>query len=166
MLPCISFCCVTSFKIFYYLELQKNVKTMKKGLISIVICALFIIFVHFHISIVISKSDYHAQQYKQPKPIVPRYKNPNQIWISMGLCYDKTTHLYNKKNYPYAEVTPMAIKLWKYWRPDVKIYIKLIHTKGEEYAPLREKYNEVLQGHPYQKLFQNFVFNILNQLLS
>ena len=130
---------------------------MKKGLISIVICALFIIFVHFHISIVISKSDYHAQQYKQPKPIVPRYKNPNQIWISMGLCYDKTTHLYHKKNYPYAEVTPMAIKLWKYWRPDVKIYIKLIHTKGDEYAPLREKYNEVLQGHPYQKLFQNFI---------
>ena len=68
---------------------------MKKGLISIVICALFIIFVHFHISIVISKPGY--AQYKQPKPIVPRYKNPNQIWISMGLCYDQTTNLYNKK---------------------------------------------------------------------
>ena len=84
----------------------------------------------------------------------------------MGLCYDQTTHLYNKKNYPYAEVTPMAIKLWKYFRPEVKIYIKLIHTKGEEYAPLREKYNEVLQGHPYQKLFQNFIFNILNHYFS
>ena len=76
----------------------------------------------------------------------------------MGLCYDQTTHLYNKKNYPYAEVTPMAIKLWKYFRPEVKIYIKLIHTKGDSYAPLRKKYDEVLQGHPYQKFVFEFHF--------
>ena len=49
-------------------------------------------------------------------------------------------------NYPYAEVTPMAIKLWKHFRPDIKIYIKLIYTKTPEVlAPLRKLYEENLK---------------------
>ena len=47
----------------------------------------------------------------------------------MGLCYDQNAKILGKNEYPYAEVTPMAIRLWKHFRPDVKIYIKLIYSK-------------------------------------
>lgn len=49
----------------------------------------------------------------------------------MGLCFDQTVDLLGKKNYPYAEVTPMAIKLWKHYLPDVKVYLKLIYTRKD-----------------------------------
>ena len=64
-----------------------------------------------------------------PKPILKTYSSNNTVWISMGLCYDKHTDILGKKNYPYAEVTPMAIKLWKHFRPDVKVYIKIIYER-------------------------------------
>jgi hypothetical protein len=35
------------------------------------------------------------------------------MWVSMGVCYSETTHLYKKSRYPYAEVTPLAVMLWK-----------------------------------------------------
>ena len=41
----------------------------------------------------------------------------------------KKAKILGKEKYPYAEVTPLAIKLWKHFRPDVKIYIKIIYTK-------------------------------------
>ena len=64
-----------------------------------------------------------------PKPILPVYKSNNTIWISMGLCFDETAKILGKQHYPYTEVTPLAIKLWKHFRPDVKIYIKVIYTR-------------------------------------
>ena len=68
----------------------------KQRVITLVICVSFLIFAHYHISIVISKPP-ELNHYKEPKPIVPFYKkNENPIWISMGLCFDKKTKLYDK----------------------------------------------------------------------
>lgn len=64
-----------------------------------------------------------------PKPIRPVYRSNNTIWISMGLCFDETAKILGKSRYPYTEVTPLAIKLWKHFRPDAKIYIKVIYTR-------------------------------------
>ena len=68
----------------------------KQRVITLVICVSFLIFAHYHISIVISEPP-ELNHYKEPKPIVPFYKkNENPIWISMGLCFDKKTKLYDK----------------------------------------------------------------------
>ena len=87
---------------------------MNKKIISVILSAAFIVFAHYHISIVISSDQ--TQEFKLPKPIEPVFRTNKQIWISMGLCFDNKTELYNKAHYPYAEVTPMAIKLWKHFR--------------------------------------------------
>ena len=49
------------------------------------------------------------------------------IWISMGLCFGKNTHRYGKKNYPYTKVAPLAILLWNYFVPSVKIMFYIIY---------------------------------------
>ena len=49
-------------------------------------------------------NDINSSSQKEPK-----------IWVSMGLCFSKNTQLYNKRKYPYAQVTPLAILLWKHF---------------------------------------------------
>ena len=71
----------------------------------------------------------HSVYSKVPKPIRPVYRSNNTIWISMGLCFDQTAKILGKSHYPYTEVTPLAVKLWKHFRPDAKIYIKVIYTR-------------------------------------
>ena len=52
------------------------------------------------------------------------------IWISMGLCFEKNTERYGKKTYPYTKVTPLAIMLWNYFLPWVKIILYVIYDKN------------------------------------
>ena len=66
------------------------------------------------------------------------HKNPNNfepsntqtskkvIWISMGLCFSKNTEMYGKRDYPYAQVTPLAIILWYHFFPQINIIIYLL----------------------------------------
>ena len=57
--------------------------------------------------------------------------NRRQIWISMALCFSKNTDMYRKKNYPYAQVTPLALLLWNHFFSDIRIILYLIYDKYE-----------------------------------
>ena len=100
----------------------------RKTFIS-VICVIFFTLIYLNLSLVNNNSSYQLTNNKFPKPILKTYSSNNTIWVSMGLCYDQNAKILGKNEYPYAEVTPMAIRLWKHFRPDVKIYIKLIYSK-------------------------------------
>ena len=67
-----------------------------------------------------------------------------RIWVSMGLCFSKNTEMYGKKFYPYALVTPLAILLWYYFFPDIKVIIYLIYDKNE-FEDRRKLYEEQLR---------------------
>lgn len=49
----------------------------------------------------------------------------------MGLCYSTNAKKLGKNNYPYKEVTPLALLLWKYHLPQVSTIVRLVHTEGE-----------------------------------
>ena len=51
------------------------------------------------------------------------------VWISMGLCFEKNTHMYGKKNYPFTKVTPLSIMLWNYFLPWVKVILYIVYDK-------------------------------------
>ena len=57
----------------------------------------------------------------------------------------------------------MAIKLWKHFRPEIKIYIKLIYTKTPEVlAPLRKLYEDsILAGEVKNTNSNNLLHNFL-----
>ena len=57
--------------------------------------------------------------------------NKRQIWISMGLCFSTNTKMYKKQNYPYAQVTPLAILLWYHFFPDIRIILYLVYDQFE-----------------------------------
>ena len=44
------------------------------------------------------------------------------IWLSMGLCYDENLQIRGKGKYPYTEITPLSVKLWKHFFPEVRIW--------------------------------------------
>ena len=77
---------------------------------------------------------------KETKDSVKKRK----IWISMALCFSKNTHMYNKKDYPYAQVTPLAIILWNHFFPDVPVLLYLIYDNFES-KDRRKMYEEHLK---------------------
>ena len=48
-----------------------------------------------------------------------------KVWIYMGLCYSHNTPLHGKAQYPYKEVTPLALTLWKYFFPEVSTIVQV-----------------------------------------
>ena len=54
-----------------------------------------------------------------------------KLWASMGLCYSHNTQKHRKKNYPYKQVLPLALLLWRYHLPQVKTIVRLVHTEPE-----------------------------------
>ena len=58
-------------------------------------------------------------------------KNKANIWASMGLCYSHNTQKYGKKNYPYKQVLPLALLLWRYHLPQVNTIVRMVHTEPE-----------------------------------
>ena len=51
-----------------------------------------------------------------------------KLWISMGLCYSENTRLFAKSRYPYAEVTPLAVLLWRHFAPDAGVLVRIVYT--------------------------------------
>ena len=54
-----------------------------------------------------------------------------RVWISMSLCLSHNTELHGKKYYPYVQVTPLAIRLWKHYVPTAKVIIFVIYDPQE-----------------------------------
>ena len=81
--------------------------------------------------------------YSQNK--MPRQKlTPSKIWASMGLCYSHNTNKYGKKNYPYKEVLPLALLLWKYHLPQVNTIVRMVHTEPKLTEEMK-KYKAMLE---------------------
>lgn len=68
-----------------------------------------------------------TQNLQNSSTITPKRK----LWVSMALCFSKNADMYRKKNYPYAQVTPLAILLWNYFFPDIQIILYLIYDQYE-----------------------------------
>ena len=49
----------------------------------------------------------------------------------MGLCYSHNTHKHGKKKYPYKQVLPLALLLWRYHLPQVRTIVRLVYTEPE-----------------------------------
>ena len=73
----------------------------------------------------------------QGEGLSPARQNKTNIWASMGLCYSHNTGSYGKKNYPYKQVLPLALLLWRYHLPQVKTIVRLVHTEAQLGAEMR-----------------------------
>ena len=51
----------------------------------------------------------YSEFHKIPKPA----KQDAKVWASMGLCYSHNTDLHGKSRYPYKNVAPLALLLWR-----------------------------------------------------
>ena len=80
--------------------------------------------------------------------------NNIKIWASMGLCYSHNTHEYGKKNYPYKEVLPLSLLLWRYHLPQVNTIVRIVHTEPEltdkmaSYGAMLERAGAVVEWIP------------------
>ena len=63
-----------------------------------------------------------------PTPILAEVQN-RKIWASMGLCYSHNTQLLGKSRYPYKDVAPLALLLWQYHVPEVKMLVRIVYTE-------------------------------------
>ena len=48
-----------------------------------------------------------------------------KVWVSIGLCYSYNTPLHGKSKYPYKDVAPLALALWRYFQPEVSTIIQV-----------------------------------------
>ena len=45
--------------------------------------------------------------------------------------YSHNTHYHGKKNYPYRQVLPLALLLWRHYLPQVNTIVRLVYTEPE-----------------------------------
>ena len=58
-----------------------------------------------------------------------REESGDTIWASMGLCYSYNTRVKGKEKYPYKEVAPLALLLWRYHLPQVRTIVRIVYTE-------------------------------------
>ena len=72
----------------------------------------------------------------------------------MGLCYSHNTQEYGKGNYPYKEVLPLSLLLWRYHLPQVNTIVRIVHTELEltdkmrSYGAMLERTGAVVEWIP------------------
>ena len=76
--------------------------------------------------------------HKRPRPSKP------QVWASMGLCYSHNTQMHGKGRYPYKDVAPLALLLWRYHLPEVRTIVRIVHTEPRISSFMRV-YSEMLE---------------------
>ena len=55
----------------------------------------------------------------------------------MGLCYSHNTNMHGKKNYPYKQIIPLALLLWRHHLPQVNTIVRLVYTEPKVNATMR-----------------------------
>jgi hypothetical protein len=78
------------------------------------------------------QQNYLSNVFPTSSSSVKRQLSAPKMWVSMGVCYSETTHLYKKSRYPYAEVTPLAVMLWK-MITDAEIIIRIVYKGTEQH---------------------------------
>ena len=66
------------------------------------------------------------------------------IWASMGLCYSSNAQIKGKEKYPYKEVAPLALLLWRHYAPQVRPIVRIVYTEPELDGAMRG-YGRVLE---------------------
>ena len=66
------------------------------------------------------------------------------IWAAMGLCWSEAADHHGKAGYPYKDVTPLALLLWRYHLPAVRTIVRIVYTEREVNI-MMEAYGEMLQ---------------------
>ena len=67
--------------------------------------------------------------YRPPLPV--REFRTQKIWASMGLCYNHNTDKHGKSKYPYKDVAPLALLLWRHHLPRVNTLVRIVYTEPE-----------------------------------
>ena len=62
----------------------------------------------------------------------------------MGLCFSKTEKSFGKSHYPYKDVTPLALLLWRYHLPWVRTVIRIVY-ENERIDPMMREYGSMLE---------------------
>ena len=62
----------------------------------------------------------------------------------MGLCYSKTEKGFGKSHYPYKDVAPLALLLWRYHLPWVRTVIRIVYEE-ESINPMMREYGSMLE---------------------
>ena len=84
-----------------------------------------------------------------PRPVTSR-----KIWASMGLCFSENTQLHGKSRYPYKDVAPLALLLWRFYVPDVNLIVRIVYTEPQlssfmtVYAAMLENTGAVVEWIP------------------
>jgi len=65
-------------------------------------------------------------EFNIPKPAM---QEDVKVWASMGLCYSHNTELHGKSRYPYKNVAPLALLLWRYHLPSVHTIVRIVYTE-------------------------------------
>ena len=78
-----------------------------------------------------------------------------KIWVSVGLCYSgNILNFYGKDNYPYKEIIPLTLLLWRYHLPQVNTIVRIVHTEPEltdkmrSYGAMLERTGAVVEWIP------------------
>ena len=66
------------------------------------------------------------------------------VWVSMGLCYSANAKIMGKSHYPYKEVTPLSLLLWRYYLPTVRTIVRVVYTEKNITDTMRA-YSSVLE---------------------
>ena len=72
-----------------------------------------------------------GQTYGPPLPLPDSQFQTSKIWASMGLCYSYNTEKHGKSHYPYKDVAPLALLLWRYHLPQVNTLVRIVYTEPE-----------------------------------
>ena len=84
----------------------------------------------------------------------PRPGTSRKIWASMGLCFSENTQLHGKSRYPYKDVAPLALLLWRFYVPDVNLIVRIVYTEPQlssfmtVYAAMLENTGAVVEWIP------------------
>ena len=72
-----------------------------------------------------------GESYGAPLPLPASHYQTQKIWASMGLCYSHNTEKHGKGKYPYKDVAPLALLLWRYHLPQVQTLVRIVYTEPE-----------------------------------
>ena len=67
-----------------------------------------------------------------------------RVWASMGLCYSENANHNGKSNYPYKDVTPLALLLWRYHLPEVLTIVRIVY-KEQSINEMMAAYGSMLE---------------------
>eukprot|EP00090_Calanus_glacialis_P028353 TRINITY_DN4555_c0_g1_i6.p1 TRINITY_DN4555_c0_g1~~TRINITY_DN4555_c0_g1_i6.p1 ORF type:complete len:346 (-),score=89.34 TRINITY_DN4555_c0_g1_i6:59-1096(-) len=89
-------------------------------------------------------STLHLPNHQNNHKLNPQSSGKPRIWASMGLCYSENARHNGKSNYPYKDVTPLSLLLWRYHLPEVSTIVRIVYTENK-LNEMMTAYGEMLE---------------------